>query len=76
MSDAEQPPPGAPPPGAPPALPPNLPHDSLKLNIIISSAVCWFIAAFFVSLRFYTRGIIIRVLGPSDWSILLALVCY
>jgi hypothetical protein len=74
MSDAEQPPPGAPPPGAPPALPPNLPHDSLKLNIIISSAVCWFIAAFFVSLRFYTRRIIIRVLGPSDWSILLALI--
>jgi hypothetical protein len=25
-------------------------------------------------LRLYTRGIIIRVLGASDWSILLALV--
>ncbi|KAK3299798.1 uncharacterized protein B0H64DRAFT_313827 [Chaetomium fimeti] len=69
MSDAEQPPPGAPPP-----LPPNLPHDSLQLNIIISSTICWFIAAFFVGLRFYTRGVIIRVLGPSDWSVLLALI--
>ncbi|KAH6651331.1 hypothetical protein F5144DRAFT_617914 [Chaetomium tenue] len=69
MSDAEQPPPGTPPP-----LPPNLPHDSLKLNIIISSTICWFIAAFFTGLRFYTRGVIIRVLGPSDWSVLLALI--
>ncbi|KAH6853178.1 hypothetical protein B0I37DRAFT_317173 [Chaetomium sp. MPI-CAGE-AT-0009] len=69
MSDAQQPPPGAPPP-----LAPNLPHDSLKLNIIISSTICWFIAAFFVGLRFYTRGVIIRVLGPSDWSVLLALI--
>lgn len=69
MSDTQSPPPGAPPP-----LPPDLPHDSLKLNIIISSSICWFIAAFFVGLRFYTRGVIIRVLGWSDWSILLALV--
>lgn len=58
----------------PPPLPPDLPHDSLKLNIIISSTICWWIAAFFVGLRFYTRGVIIRVLGWSDWSILLALV--
>ena len=55
--------------------PSNLPHDSLKLNIILSSTICWFIAAFFVGLRFYTRGVIIRVLGWSDWSIFLALVC-
>jgi hypothetical protein len=71
MSDTQMPP--SPPPGLPP-LAPNLPHDSLKNNIIISSAICWAIAAFFVGLRLYTRGIIIRVLGASDWSILLALV--
>ncbi|KAK4223447.1 hypothetical protein QBC38DRAFT_487658 [Podospora fimiseda] len=61
----------------PPALPPpdpNLPHDSLKTNIIVSAAVCWFIALFFVILRFYTRGVIIRVLGGSDWAILVALI--
>ncbi|KAK4129796.1 hypothetical protein N657DRAFT_653079 [Parathielavia appendiculata] len=70
MSDTETPPS----PGGPPPLPPNLPHDSLKNNIIISSAVCWAIAAFFVGLRLYTRGRIIRVFGASDWSILLALI--
>ena len=59
---------------SPPPLP-SLPHDSVKVNIIISSTLCWWIAAFFVALRFYTRGVIIRVLGWSDWSILLALVC-
>ncbi|KAG7293641.1 hypothetical protein NEMBOFW57_003695 [Staphylotrichum longicolle] len=58
MSDT-QPPPAA----GPPPLPPDLPHDSLKLNIIISSTICWWIAAFFVGLRFYTRGVIIRVLA-------------
>jgi hypothetical protein len=62
------------PPGGLPSLPSDLPHDSLKPNIIVSSAVCWAIAAFFVALRFYTRGVIIHVLGWSDWSILLALV--
>ncbi|KAK4154683.1 hypothetical protein C8A00DRAFT_32503 [Chaetomidium leptoderma] len=69
MSDGQTPPPAVPAP-----LPPNLPHDSLKMNIIIASAICWIIAAFFVTLRIYTRGFIIRVLGASDWSILLALI--
>lgn len=68
MSDAQPPSPG------PPPLPPNLPHDSLKPNIIASSAICWAVAASFVGLRFYTRGFIIHVLGYSDWSILVALV--
>jgi hypothetical protein len=70
MSDAPPPPP----PAGPPQLPPDLPHDSLKTNIIVSSAICWAIAVFFVALRFYTRGVIIPVLGASDWSVLLALV--
>ncbi|KAK3986059.1 hypothetical protein QBC44DRAFT_352606 [Cladorrhinum sp. PSN332] len=75
MSDTSQP---APIPSgegpSPPQLPPNLPHDSLKINIIVSAAVCWFIALFFVIIRFYTRGVVIRVLGGSDWSILVALI--
>ncbi|KAK3900077.1 hypothetical protein C8A05DRAFT_17579 [Staphylotrichum tortipilum] len=66
MSDAQSSPTGPPQPA--------LPHDSLKPNIIIACALCWWIAAFFVGLRFYTRGVIIRVLGWSDWSILLALI--
>lgn len=63
MSDAPSPPP-----------PPNLPHDSLTTNIYVSSGICWAIAAFFVGLRFYTRGAIIRALGSSDWSVLIALI--
>ncbi|KAK3693354.1 hypothetical protein B0T22DRAFT_496179 [Podospora appendiculata] len=58
----------------PPALPPNLPHDSRQVNIIAASVICWVIAAVFVALRFYTRGVIIRVIGWTDWSILLALI--
>ncbi|KAH6633884.1 hypothetical protein B0J18DRAFT_470636 [Chaetomium sp. MPI-SDFR-AT-0129] len=58
----------------PPPPPADLPHDSLKVNIIVSTTICWFIAAFFVALRVYTRGFILRVFGPSDWSILLALL--
>lgn len=65
---------GPPPPGTPPPLPPNLPHDSLKINIIVASTVCWFISAIFVALRFYTRGVVIKVIGGSDWSILVALI--
>ncbi|KAL2150964.1 hypothetical protein VTH82DRAFT_6062 [Thermothelomyces myriococcoides] len=71
MSDAQQP---SPPPGTLPPAPQDLPHESLQLNIIIASTICWFIAAIFVALRFYTRTVIIHVLGWSDWSILLALI--
>jgi len=68
------PPPGPPPPALP-ALPPGpLAHDNLKANLYAAIVICWAIAAIFVGLRFYSRGVIIRVLGPSDWCILLALV--
>ncbi|KAL1836806.1 hypothetical protein VTJ49DRAFT_4634 [Mycothermus thermophilus] len=87
MSDSPPPPPDSsqPPPSSssteapsPPAGPPmpsweSLPHDSLQTNIIVAASVCWSIAAVFVALRFYTRGVIIRVVGWSDWSVLLAL---
>ncbi|KAK3687807.1 hypothetical protein B0T22DRAFT_479091 [Podospora appendiculata] len=36
--------------------------------------ITWSIAAIFVSLRFWTRGMIVRVLGPADWCIALSLV--
>ena len=49
-------------------------HDSLRPNIYASTVICWLIAALFVGLRLYTRSVIIRVLGPTDWSILTALV--
>ncbi|KAK0732010.1 hypothetical protein B0H67DRAFT_566439 [Lasiosphaeris hirsuta] len=80
MSDADSPPPPPPPPGPPPPGPPpfgdpaTLAHNSLKANLYASAVVCWAVAAIFVALRFYTRGVVIRVLGPTDWSILAALI--
>ena len=42
---------------------------------VIGLAVAWvLLAAVIVSLRFYTRGILLRVLGCEDWLIGLALV--
>ncbi|KAK4202968.1 hypothetical protein QBC40DRAFT_195205 [Triangularia verruculosa] len=63
-----------PPEGAPVIDLASLPHDSLVVNIIASASICWFIAALFVALRFYTRGVLIKVIGGSDWSILVALI--
>ncbi|KAK4209447.1 hypothetical protein QBC37DRAFT_256783, partial [Rhypophila decipiens] len=51
----------------------TLSHDTRQANIIICGAFCFGIAALFVALRFYTRTYIIRALGPTDWSILVAL---
>lgn len=59
------------------ALPPDpatAPHDNLKANLYACIIICWIVAAIFVGLRFYTRGILIRALGVSDWFILLALL--
>ena len=53
-----------------------LPHDSHRNGIIVCASVPLAIAAVFVGLRFYTRTKIVKVLGPCDWCILLALVCY
>ncbi|KAK0657801.1 hypothetical protein B0T16DRAFT_318383 [Cercophora newfieldiana] len=69
------PPPPPPPPGF--ALPPDpatAPHDNLKANLYAAASICWFFAAMFVGLRFYTRGVIIRTLTVSDWCILLAVI--
>ncbi|KAK3392729.1 hypothetical protein B0H63DRAFT_515948 [Podospora didyma] len=74
MSETSPSPSSLPPPPPPPLLPFDLPHDSHQNNIYASSVICWAIAAVFVALRFYTRGVIIRVLGPTDWCILTALV--
>ncbi|KAK4646955.1 uncharacterized protein QC761_100170 [Podospora bellae-mahoneyi] len=73
-SSSSSPPPPPPPPGAPVVDFAGLAHDSLMVNIIASASICWFIAALFVALRFYTRGVLIKVIGGSDWSILVALI--
>lgn len=55
--------------------PSTLPHDSLVPNIIICAVVTWLIAAVFVALRFYTRTMILSVIGWSDWFIFISWVC-
>ncbi|KAK3403240.1 hypothetical protein B0T20DRAFT_343591 [Sordaria brevicollis] len=72
-----------------PPPPSNLisnPSESHQSSIIACSIITWIIAAFFVTLRFYTRGVILRggggqgtskvfgVLGAEDWVLLTALV--
>lgn len=52
----------------------SVPHDSLQANVYAATVICWVIAAIAVALRFYSRGVIIRVLSWSDWCILLALI--
>ncbi|KAM7194637.1 hypothetical protein V8F20_007829 [Naviculisporaceae sp. PSN 640] len=73
LTSAPAPVPTAPLPDAP-APWADLPHDSRQANIMICGALCFGIASVFVALRIYTRGWIIRALGPSDWSIVIALL--
>ncbi|KAK3938736.1 hypothetical protein QBC46DRAFT_365287 [Diplogelasinospora grovesii] len=57
---------------------PPIPDDtrrSLQPDIIACACVTWLIAVTFVALRFYTRGKLIHVLGPTDWCIIPALLC-
>jgi hypothetical protein len=43
-------------------------------EIIGLAAVAVLLAGIIVALRFYTRGVLLRVLGREDWSMGLALV--
>ncbi|KAM7200189.1 hypothetical protein V8F20_005407 [Naviculisporaceae sp. PSN 640] len=49
-------------------------RPSRQPSIIASSIVALLVAAVFVSLRFYTRRRL-KILSPSDWAILPALIC-
>lgn len=48
---------------------------SYAVQIYVCAVLTWAITAAFVAARFYTRGRLLRVLGPEDWVILLSLVC-
>ncbi|KAL2153690.1 hypothetical protein VTH82DRAFT_4845, partial [Thermothelomyces myriococcoides] len=61
-------------PGPPDASTDDKPHNSLGPNILATCFVTWTIALIFVLLRFWTRTKIVRLLGPADWCIALALV--
>ena len=43
-------------------------------SLVAATVTTVTIAAILVGLRFYTRIRIVRMLGPSDWAILLALI--
>ncbi len=47
---------------------------NLKPNIIAASVTTWVLAAVSVGLRLYTRSRIIKVIGPSDWVLVVSLV--
>lgn len=54
-----------------------LPSDGDRTGTVIAaSVVFWFLGAVAVSLRFYARAKIVRVLGAEDWSMLGSLVSF
>lgn len=53
---------------------PEFSGRKLQADIIACVSITWLIALVFVILRFYTRGRLIHVLGPSDWCIIPSLV--
>jgi hypothetical protein len=66
-----------PPVFTPPTLPDPLPVDrSYQADIIACCVISTVIGTIFVALRFYTRRILLNVLGWEDWFILLAQVCF
>lgn len=43
-------------------------------NVIACAVATWAIAALFAGTRFFLRAYLIKVFGPEDWAILVALV--
>lgn len=43
-------------------------------NVIACAVATWSIAALFACTRFYLRAYLIKVFGPEDWVILVALI--
>jgi len=60
-------------PGSGPGFP-RPDSSTLETPIIAAWSIMMFFAAITVGLRFYTRHLIIRVLGVEDWLILAAMV--
>jgi len=77
MADANatlSPPPPPPPPGTGrgPLGVPGGQDRSYQVDIIVCAVITSFIGCIFVGLRFYTRRILINVLGLEDWLMLAA----
>ncbi|PNS15537.1 hypothetical protein CAC42_796 [Sphaceloma murrayae] len=50
-------------------------HESRSDQSSITSIAFVAVAGFFVALRMFTRGVVVRNIGPEDWTILVAWVC-
>lgn len=48
--------------------------DSLSGSIIACAVVSFVVSGLMVGLRFYSRGVVTRVLGREDWCVLVAWV--
>jgi MFS-type transporter involved in bile tolerance (Atg22 family) len=44
-------------------------------QLVAWAVVLWVLAAAAVALRLFSRGYILHVLGPTDWFIVVTLVC-
>lgn len=62
------------PPGVPPFPPGDLDTSTQTTGVIAAWVIMTVVAGVTVGLRFYTRRVIIRVLGVEDWMILVAMV--
>lgn len=61
--------------GSPPPPPSgSLAHDDLGPHILAAGFTTWAIAFICVALRMWTRTVIVKKLGASDWCIVFALV--
>jgi len=60
--------------GGPMMDPSLLPHDSWKVNIIVSSVICYAIAVVFVVARVYTRKVMMRIYDWDDTCLIISLV--
>lgn len=52
----------------------DVPDEYIGQSVVPCAVISTAVAAAFVGLRFYTRGIILRRLGLEDWFILVSLV--
>ena len=57
-----------------PGAPPGASDDTLQAPIVAAWVIMTTLAVFTVGLRLYTRCAILRVIGPEDWLILMAVV--
>jgi hypothetical protein len=58
-----------------PDLDPVMMRESRQAGVYAVAVIFWVLAAFFVALRSYTRAHMLRIFGPEDWCLIVALVC-